>query len=64
MPLSRDELLAKSDRASQGNRVSVLSALEPMSSSAVRPNSQHLQNSLVSESRDEEACGTELTWLE
>lgn len=57
MPLSRDELLDKSDRASQGNCVSVLSALEPMSSSAVGPNSQHLQNSLLSESRGEEACG-------
>lgn len=31
--------------------------LNPMSSSAVGPNSQHLQNSLVSESRGEEACG-------
>lgn len=57
MPLSRDELHDKSNRASQGNRVSALSALEPMSSSAVGPNSQHLQNSLVSESRGEEACG-------
>lgn len=37
MPLSKDELLDKSDRASQGNRVSVLSALTPMSSSAVGP---------------------------
>lgn len=51
MPLSRDELLDKSDRASQGNRVSQLSALEPMSSSAVGPNSRWLQNSLLSESQ-------------
>lgn len=61
MPLSKDELLDKSDRASQGNRVSVLSALTPMSSSAVGPNSQCLQNSLLSESQH---VKKELTWLE
>lgn len=49
MPLSRDELLDQSDN--------VLSALTPVSSSAVGPNSQRLQNSLLSESRGEEACG-------
>lgn len=56
MSLIRDELLGQSDRTAHGNHVSVLSALEAMSQSAVGPTSQ---NSLLCESQGEKACGQE-----
>lgn len=57
--LIRDELLGQSDRTTRGNHVSVLSALEPMSRSAVGPTPQILRNSLLSESQGERAYGQE-----